>query len=248
MVVLPDLVNPGASILFIVGKVVRFGFFFIFLFSVLSGAGSLAGYSREEVILFFLVFNLIDITVQFVFRGVYHFRPLVVSGSYDLDLLKPLPSFLRPLFGHVDILDFVTLVPLAGFTFWFTVKHNLASGPANMGVFIVLFLASLLLGFAFHLFVCSICILTTEIDHLIWIYRDLTAMARFPTDIYQGLVKFVLTFVIPVVLLITFPAKGLLGLLSAKAILSALFIGILFAYFSLRFWYFSLRRYTSASS
>ena len=180
MVVLPDLLNFWAASLFIIGKLVRFGFFFIFLFAVLSRVGGMAGYSREEVIWLFLVFNLVDITIQFIFRGVYHFRPLVVSGNYDLDLLKPLPSFFRPLFGHVDIMDFLALIPLVGFSLWFVVHYQLVNNWANLVGFLALFITSLSLGFAFHLAVCAVCILTTEIDHLIWVYRDLTAMARFP--------------------------------------------------------------------
>jgi len=248
MAILPDLLTPWAALLFIIGKLVRFGFFFVFLFSVLSGTGGLAGYSREQAILFFLVFNLIDIVIQFLFRGVYHFRPLVISGDYDLDLLKPLPSFFRPLFGHVDVMDFVTLLPLIIFMMFFVAKNNLINSFLDIFLFLILFFASLLIGFAFHLFVCAVCVLTTEIDHLVWIYRDLTAMARFPTDIYRGLVGFVLTFVFPVVLLITFPAKGLMGLLSFDKVALAILVSVLTVYLSLKFWYWSLKRYTSASS
>ena len=121
-----QLLTHWGSILFLVGKVVRFLLFFVFLFAVLSSAKTLAGYNREQVILFFLVFNLVDIMVQFLFRGVYQFRFRVVSGDYDLDLLKPLPSFFRPIFGWTDILDFITLLPLWGYFFWFVFAHQLA--------------------------------------------------------------------------------------------------------------------------
>ena len=92
-----QLLTNWAGVLFLLGKTVRFLLFFVFLFSVLSSAGSLAGFNQEQVILIFLVFNLIDLLTQFFFRGVYQFRQLVVYGRFDLDLLKPLPSFFRPL-------------------------------------------------------------------------------------------------------------------------------------------------------
>jgi len=85
------LLNLLATLLFLVGKVVRFLLFFAFLFAVLSSNNTLAGYNREQVIFFFLVFNLVDIMVQFFFRGVYQFRPI---------------------FGWTDIFDFITLIPL----------------------------------------------------------------------------------------------------------------------------------------
>jgi len=248
MVILPDLMQPSAAILFIIGKVARFAFYFVFLYSVVSGIETFAGYTKVEVVWFFLVFNLVDISVQFLFRGVYHFRPLVVSGNFDLELLKPLPSFFRPLFGHIDIMDFITLIPLTGFSIWYVIRFNLAVGWLSVLSFLVLFISSLLLGFAFHLLVCSFCILTTEIDHLVWIYRDLTAVARFPTDIYRGFMRFLITFVIPVVLLITFPAKALLGLIQPWQVGISLGISLVLSVLSLKFWYYSLRHYSSARS
>ncbi|MFH1561275.1 MAG: ABC-2 family transporter protein [Patescibacteria group bacterium] len=248
MVIRPDLFSSSAGIFFILGKIVRFVFFFAFLSFAVSSSGEVAGYGQNEVICFFLVFNLVDVLVQFLFRGVYHFRWLVSSGDYDLDLLKPIPSFFRPLFGHIDILDFITLIPLLVFFVYFVAKNHLVAGWFGVISFSFLLVSSLSLGFAFHLFVCTMAILTQKVDHLVWIYRDLTAMARFPTDIYRGMVRFALTFVFPVVLLITFPAKGLMGLLTWPVVVLTLSFGFLLALVSLRFWYWGLKRYTSASS
>ncbi len=243
-----QLLTGWSGILFLVGKFIRFFLFFIFLFTVLSESESLAGFNREEIILFFLIFNLVDIMVQFLFRGVYQFRQLVVSGSYDLDLLKPLPSFFRPVFGWTDILDGITLIPLWAYFFWFILTNDLLIRGENLILFLLFFLNSLFLAFAFHLFACSVCVLTTEIDHLIWVYRDLVNMARFPTDIYSKGVRLVLTFIIPAVVLITVPAKALLGILSWQGMALAFAITGVFLWGSLKFWRYALRRYASASS
>ncbi len=242
------LLNTWAGILFILGKIVRFLLFFAFLFAVLSATENLAGYNREQVIFFFLVFNLVDVMIQFFFRGVYHFRPLVVSGDYDLDLLKPLPSFFRPIFGYSDILDLVTLVPLWGYFLWFVFTNHLFTGVKDLILFFLLLGNALVLGFALHLLVCGVCVLTTEIDHLIEVYRDLTNMAKFPTDIYQKTIQVILTFTIPVVILISVPAKALLGLLSWQWVILAFGMSSLFLWGSLRFWRYALRKYSSASS
>jgi len=245
MVVLPDLLQTASGLLFIVGKLVRFALFFFFIFAVVQKTNSLAGYSPAQIILFFLIFTLIDAVLQFFFRGVYYFRPLVLLGNFDLDLLKPLPSFFRPLFGHPDFLDLVTLFPFTGVIIWFICKNNLWGGWSALAIFFLLFLGSLLLGFAFHLFTCSICLLTTNIDHLIWVYRDLVGMGKFPVDIYRGVVRFLLTFVFPVALLVTLPAKGLLGLVSWPVAWGGLAVGALLAFLSWRFWHFALHRYES---
>ncbi|MFC1727034.1 ABC transporter permease [Patescibacteria group bacterium] len=243
-----QLLTSWAGALFIIGKIVRFLIFFVFLFTILSSSKSLAGLNKEQVIFFFLVFNLVDVLAQVLFRGVYQFRFRIVSGNYDLDLLKPLPSSFSAVFRWTDILDIITLVPLSVYIFWFVFHHQLSAGVFQFFIFLVLMLNSLVISFAFHLFVCAVGVITLEIDHLVWVYRDLTSMARFPTDIYQKGIRFVLTFTIPVVVLITVPAKALLGVLSWPWILLSLFAGGVFLWASLRFWRYALRRYSSASS
>jgi ABC-2 type transport system permease protein len=243
-----QLLTSWAGVLFVIGKAVRFLLFLVFLMAVMGSAGSLAGYSREQVVWFFLVFNLVDIVVQLLFRGVYLFRARVVSGNYDLDLLKPWPSWFRPLFGWTDVLDLITLVPFVGLMVWYVVSNGLMAGVEGVVMFLLMFANALALGFGFHLFVCGVGILTTEIDHLVWVYRDLTSMARFPTDIYARGVRWVLTFTIPVVVLITVPAKAMLGLLAWKWVGVSLAVGVVFVWLSMRFWKFALSRYSSASS
>lgn len=237
-----------SGVVFIFGKIARFLLFFIFLFVVLSASNNLAGYHREQVIFFFLVFNLIDISVQFFFRGVYVFRRIVDSGDFDLDLLKPLPSFFRPIFGWTDVMDFTTLVPLWIYFVWFVISNNLFQNFLSVILFLLLFINSLVLAFSLHLFISALCVITTEIDHLMAIYRDITNMARFPTDIYTRGIQTILTVTLPVIILVTVPAKALMGLLSWQWIVFSLLIGVIFLWGSLKFWKYALHQYTSASS
>lgn len=242
-----QILTHWGGYLFLLGKIIRFLMFFVFLFAVLSSAKTMAGYTREQVILFFLVFNLVDMMIQFLFRGIYFFRFLVISGQFDLDLLKPLPSFFRPLFGYTDFLDFMTLVPLWIYFLWFVFTYHLLSNFFQFFFFLAFLLNSLILAFAFHLFVAAVGVLTTEIDHLIMVYRDLSNMARFPTDIYHQGVQTLLTFVVPVVILITIPAKVLMGLLSLQEVIFSFIISSLFLAASLSFWKYALTSYSSAS-
>lgn len=242
-----QLINVWSLVIFIAGKVIRFLLYFAFLFGVLSSLGKLGKYGLNEMIIFLLVFNLIDIFTQALFRGVYHFRNLVVSGDYDLDLLKPIPSFFRPIFGMPDIFDFITFIPLLIFFIVFALGH-FSMFTSQILLFLILFLNSMLIAFAFHLFVCAVCVMTTEIDHLVWVYRDLTNMARFSTDIYPKVFQLFLTIPIPVVILMTVPAKAFLGLLSWSWVVLSLAIGILSVLASLKFWHYALKQYCSASS
>lgn len=243
-----QLTTNWGGFLFLIGKIFRFLFFFLFLFSVFSSSLSLAGFSREQVILFFLVFNLVDVTTQFLFRGVYVFRWRIVHGDFDLDLVKPWPSFFRPLFGWTDILDFLTLIPLVGYIIIYVLYNQLAHSFPAVILFGVLFLNSILIAFAFHLVVSTVGVMTTEIDHLIWIWRDFFNLARFPTDIYPIGIRLLLTFLVPAVLIVTVPTKILMGFLSWPFVGFSFIIGVGLVWLSLKFWRFGLTRYSSASS
>lgn len=242
-----QLLTNWAGVLFLIGKIVRFLLYFVFLFSIFSSVKSMAGYNQNQIIAFFLVFTLIDTLIQFIFRGIYQFRPLIVSGNFDLDLLKPLPSFFRPLFGWLDILDGLTLIPLLIY-FLIFIFTRLDFSVINLFPFMILLVNSLILAFSLNLIIAGVGVITTEIDHLVMVYRDLENMARFPTDIYAKGIQFILTFTVPIVLLITVPAKALLGLLSGGWFLLTLIISLILLFGALKFWQFSLKRYSSASS
>ena len=114
--------------------------------------------------------------------------------------------------------------------------------------FAVLSLVSLLLLTAIHIFVAGLGVITTEVDHTIWVFRNLSGLAQAPVDIYSEGLRTVLTFVIPVGLIFTFPAKTLYGLLNPAAIGWAIAFAVVFYVLALKFWHYSLKLYSSASS
>lgn len=235
------------AILFLLGKILRFLFFLGFLIVLVSQTKVLAGYTTYQVIFFFLTFNLIDSLAQLFFREVYRFRPKVVRGDFDLDLVKPFNPLFKALAGGADPLDLFMLLPYLGTLLFVANKLSI-----NSALFIFLFLGllfnSFLIATGFHILVLSLGILTTEVDHSIMIYRDLTQMGRIPIDIYQQPVRAILTFIVPVGIMMTFPAKALMGLLSVSGVIVSFIFGLGFFFFSLFIWRYSLTQYASASS
>lgn len=233
--------------LFLFAKILRFGTFTFFLVVLLSSTKVLAGYSLDQVILFFLSFNLLDIVSQLLFREVYRFRTAVVSGNFDFYLIKPLNPLFRSLFTGADLLDFITLIPLLFAVAYFINKLQVV-GMLNLVGYLLMLLVGFLIALSFHILVLSLGILTTEVDNAIFIYRDLVGMGRVPVDIYMEPIRGLITFIIPVGIMMTFPSKALMGLLSLTSVVYAIFFAIFLFYFSLRAWRFALKRYSSASS
>jgi ABC-2 type transport system permease protein len=233
-------------VIFLTGKLFRFGFFIFFLIFLVKGTNTLAGYSLNQTIFFFLTFNLVDVVAQFLFREVYRFRPQVVSGSFDLILTKPMNALFRSLLGGADIIDLVTIPPLIFALYW--VGSALVPSVSQIILYLLLLGNALLVATAFHIAVISLGIITLEIDHTIMIYRDLVALGRFPIDIYRQPLRGILTYFIPVAIMISLPAKALIGLASPLGIISCFVIGVMAIFIALKFWNFALKYYTSASS
>jgi ABC-2 type transport system permease protein len=233
-------------LLFLIGKLVRFGFFTLFLFYIVRGSESLSGYNTNQVIFFFLTFNVIDVFAQFLFREVYRFRSLLISGDFDLVLTKPMSPLFRVLMGGADIIDLVTIPPLLFAVVY--VGRLLNPTIPHATIYILLVLNGLIIATAFHILVISMGILTLEIDHTIMIYRDVVNLGKLPVDIYRQPLRSLLTYFIPVGIMVTLPARYLMGLASLRGVFISFFLGALLLFLSIRFWKVALKSYTSASS
>ena len=232
--------------IFLAGKIFRFTFFIIFLYFLVSGSKGLAGYNTNQIIFFFLSFNVIDITSQFLFREVYRFRTLVVSGDLDLILTKPINPLFRILFGGADVIDLITIPPAVAATIYMGAKL----GPSAVSVFlyILLIINSLLISTAFHILVVSMAIITLEIDHTVMIFRDLSRLGTVPIDVFKQPLRGFITYVVPIGIMLSFPAKAFLGLLDWNSVIVSFVFGITSIFMTLRFWNFAIKKYTSASS
>lgn len=237
-------VSRFGAIIFIIGKILRFASFLFFLFILSSEVKIIQGYTLWQMIFFFATFNLVDTLAQFFLREVYRFRYYVVSGNFDYILIKPLSPLFRSLFGGSDVLDLSMVLLTTIFLIYSGEKiGNILIG--NILLYSLLVLNAFLIAIAFHIFVLATGVLTTTVDNAILLYRDFTQMGRVPVDIYHEPLRSLLTFALPVGIMMTFPAKAFLGLLSTEVIILSFLIGIILLFLSIKFWRFSLAHYTS---
>lgn len=234
-------------LLFLFGKAVRIILFLAFLNFLLEGTNGLGGFTKEQVIFFYLSFNLVDAMAQFFFREVYRFRDMVITGDLDLVLVKPINPLLRVLLGGTDILDLLMLIFITGAVIYIGMI-DISLNPANWFVYTILIFNSVIVAAAFHILILAIGILTTSIDHLTMVFRDTMSMLRIPVDLYSEPLRGIITFVIPLGIMMTFPPKALMGLLSWQLVVVSIIVAFAALSLSLWFWKKSLREYQSASS
>jgi len=232
------------SFLFILTKLLRFLIFLVFIYFIAQKTNGLAGYSPDQAVFIYLTFNIADTLAQVLFREVYRFKPMVVSGELNNVLIKPYHPLLRVLIGGVDFFDVIMLIFYLGLTILQVSKFSSISLTGIL-LYIFLILNGVLIAAAFHIFVLAATVVTAQTDQLIMIYRNLTATGRFPLTIYRPAIRIFFTFVIPVGLMIEYPARAMFNALSWINITIAVIFSFLILKLSLKAWRFSLAKYQS---
>ncbi len=241
-------INRGTNALFLSGKVIRFAFSLLFLLLLKNNLSSFSTYTVDQVIVFYLTYQFIDTLAQVFYRGVYLFGNQIKSGDFDFSLSKPISPLFQALVGKPDINDTLFLIGTTVFSVLMASQLAITITPITFILFCILLCNSFIVATALHILVLVAGIHLTEVDGIIWLYRDVTRLGQFPVTAYIEPLRSLLLFVIPVGILFTVPVDVLLGFVSpVGALLTCLFgIGLLLC--SVKIWHWSLKHYQSASS
>jgi len=235
--------------LLILGKLIRMGFLFVWVFAIFNFVEKLAGYTLGQTLLFFATFNLVDILAQvFFFRGFWFIQKYVKEGEFDRILLYPINEIFLTAFKITDWMDVFTLVPAAALVIYAATLLPVMPSLFQTILYLILCFNGVLIAFALNLFIASLTLYFQETENLFLLYRDIMTVGRFPTEIFSNPLQIIFTFVLPVAVIIAFPAKALMGILSLQNILYAFALSTTLIFLAIKFWNASLKHYSSASS
>lgn len=235
-------------ICYLAGKLLRMGFFFVFVFALFSKTTSLMGYSKGEVLLFFATVNTLDIGLQLFYRGLTQVPNSIRNGDVDLVLNKPISPFFALSFRIFDVYDLMTIPPSIFFLGYaiHLLPFSLSAEQIALGIFF--WFIALFLSYCLNIIFAACAFWITEIENGIWLYRDMVYMGRFPAEIFPAGVRAAFTIFIPILVITNFPVKALLGRLTWTEGIWGCAIALIIGYFTYALWNKALRHYTSASS
>jgi ABC-2 type transport system permease protein len=170
------------------------------------------------------------------------------TGTLDFVLLKPADSQFLVSFAKfqpqriADTLGAFLLCCIA-----FSRMGRVPAG-ADVGMALLLTIASAALLYSLCILVISAAFWVVRLDNLIYLFNSIFDAARWPSTVFRGAWRVLFTFVIPLALMTTFPARALLGQLEGRTALLALGGAFLFVSLSRLIWLRAISRYTSASS
>ena len=205
------------------------------------------GWSWPEATIVLGLFTLLQgFSATFLAPNLNSIVKQVEQGTLDFVLLKPISSqfwlstkTISP-WGLPDLFFGMILIVYAGTNLGLAWHNYLASLiPLGFGM-VILYSLWFILGATSIWFV--------KVYNVTEVLRGLLEAGRYPMVAYPAVYRFFFTFIVPVAFLTTVPAQAMLDRSELTWIFgAAILAGILFS-FSLFFWRFALRFYTSASS
>lgn len=170
------------------------------------------------------------------------------QGTLDFVLLKPADTqFLVSTAKFVPwkAVDVLTGVLVLAYGFRSLGRWPL---PLHVGMALVLLVSSCLVLYSLWILVVSAAFWVVRLDNLAYLFTSLFDFARWPVDMFKGVVQLLFKYVIPLALMTTYPAEALLGRLSPRTGVLAVAGAILFATLARLVWLKAISKYTSASS
>lgn len=218
----------------------------IFINAVIGNNSTFVGWTREELYLLAGVFNIINYISWSVFSiNLWRLEEKILKGEFDFILLKPFSSIFGASFTEFFIDDAVSAI--SGFILvGYYVFNNLESITLiNSLMFIITILAAFVVWFSFELMFASFDFIKPK-NGMREIKKQLVGIGKFPTEIWQGNVRYIFYTILPIAFVGAVPAKIIIGDIGWNYVLIALLISLVTLMTARFIWNWALKRYTSA--
>lgn len=221
--------------------------YLIFLNVILSKVPTIGGWDTDKMLLIFSLEQL-DFYLAWIFykRSLEVFFESIRDGSFDFVVKLPFSTrFITSFKEHA--LDVVLPAGFAVFLLIYSLRNTVVSIPILLLAF-VLFLCGAVILYNLTFAVAAIAFWTVDAKDLTDLMDDVTSFSRYPAEVYPGPIVFLLSVVIPVMMLAYVPATALLSALNWRlGGLSVVMVGVTYLVSDL-VWKKGLRHYSSASS
>jgi len=169
-------------------------------------------------------------------------------GTLDYVLTKPVNSQFLVSLRNIGVHNWGDPLLGLGLVVYALRELKYVPTPSQIALFIVLIIAAAVLLYSVSLILQTTTFWLVNVERVDTIVQGLLETGRFPVNFYRGLIRGLLTALVPIAFMTTFPAEALLGRLGwgtatvAIGLAATLFVSASF------FWRFALRYYAGASS
>jgi len=214
---------------------------------IYSSSFGVPGWSFEQFLLF-------QGTLIFV-MGLSHFLIImfpvqvidsVREGTFDKTLIKPYNPLLYLSFTSVDLEGLAEVLAGLFLIIYSFIKLNLILFSLSTLLYIFLILLGFIFLYAAFILMSSVAFLFIKSFGLFDLFFKVMDVARYPINIYQGVMRFLFTFMIPIGIVSFYPASVLIRGLDLLTIVKIIIPIAIFLIFSIWMWNRAIKNYTSA--
>jgi ABC-2 type transport system permease protein len=212
-------------------------------------APSVRGWTYDELLVVMGLFFAINGIRQAVIQpNLSRMAEYIRLGTLDYLLTKPISSQFMVSFRHMGVYNWLDPVLGVGLMGIGIARHGEPVSASAIGGFLVLGITALAVMYSLALAVQCLAVWAVGSEGLDDLIQGMVEAGRFPVQMYRGVVRGLLTFVVPVAMLTTFPVDALLGRGSTRLTALSLAVAVVLVIASSRLWKWSLRHYTGASA
>lgn len=242
------LENRFNTINLLIGSIINLLITLVLIDLIFSFTSNFNGWTKGEVLLLVGVTRFILAFFSMIFsKGINYLPSYVKNGDLDHLLIKPTNAQFFISLRYIRPFEFFSLIAGIGVFTYALVQlktHFMLFDFLLLGLNLV---CGLVILFSIYFSLACIAFWTENFYSLNSIYYMITSPLSYPTNIYGKLTSFVVSYVLLLGFIVSFPVRIFLDKTYYLTIFEVIAALVLFI-FCKWFWNFSLKHYTSASS
>jgi len=210
----------------------------------------IGAWSRPEFLFFTALAYLIDMAfLTFFAVNFWEFSDDLRTGNLDFVLTKPVSSLFMVFCRRVRVGGLVSIVWAIGAVVYFGTQLPAGWTAERIVWFTIFMVAAMLLKVGLEILVGTLMFITVEGEAINLLRINLQAVQKQPDFIYGAWFQSVFSFLYPLLLVTSIPARVMVDERWPAAVVAFFFLSILYVWWMVRVaWRRGLRRYESASS
>jgi len=210
---------------------------------------TIGSWNYDEALLVVGLFVLFEGLIDSLFTpNIQRMVEEIRLGTFDFVLTRPVNSQFLATLRYFSPWKLANVA--MGAAICRTALNRLQVGPslAQLAAGSALMASAVVIAYSLWLLMLTTAFWFVRIDNITELFWAVYETGRFPVSVYPGWLQGVLSFVIPVAFITTFPAAAVLGKVGAATVFEGLALAAALFTASTLFWRFALRHYSSASS
>ena len=209
----------------------------------------LGDWSWPEVLMVVALFTLFSGVMEALLRpNVGAVLDQIRDGTFDFVLTKPVNAQFIASLRNIVIWRLSDVVIGLALIVYALGQMNIAPTVGQIALFVLMLFAATAIVYSLWLMMVSLAFWFVKLDTFTELFYGFYEAGRYPVTIYRGIIRVVLTFVVPIAFVTTFPASALLGRIDQTTTMIGFALAIGLFIISNRVWTFALKHYSSASS